>query len=181
MTYHAVNAHNVMCPHSHHHVTDAIDCIRGFEVPCGRVIDSVDRVVATVTDRETWIERDLDKAKQPAPTFEEERRRYNEAADRFVPALLIEAVRVIRDAIPNAATISLLGEYNEEMERTLRIQEVRNRLGVIEASVDDPGVETEEAINEADSHFDYLTHLTGDDYLGKWTLDVETLSFTRPS
>lgn len=55
MTYHAVNAHNVMCPHSHHHISDAIDCIKGFEVPCGRVIDSRDKTVATVTDRETWV------------------------------------------------------------------------------------------------------------------------------
>lgn len=53
--YHAVNAHNVMCPHSHHHVTEAIDCIKGFEVPCGRVVDSATYTVAIVTDRETWV------------------------------------------------------------------------------------------------------------------------------
>ena len=71
---------------------------------------------------------------------------------------------------PNAASVELFGECNEDWLRILRIRQVRSSAGDVLFDIaeghDDPRVEA--AVDEANyEHLDLLLDLTGDLHMGR--------------
>lgn len=80
------------------------------------------------------------------------------------------AIETIVDALPNAATVELFGEFNEDWLRILRIRQVRSSTAEVLFDVaeghDDPRVEA--AVDEANfEYLDLLLDLTGDLHMGR--------------
>lgn len=80
------------------------------------------------------------------------------------------ALETIVDVLPNAASVELFGEFNEDWLRILRIRHVRSSTGDVLFDVaeghEDPRVEA--AVDEANyEYLDLLLDLTGDLHMGR--------------
>lgn len=80
------------------------------------------------------------------------------------------AIDTIVDAMPSAATVELIGEFNEDWLRILRIRRVRSSTGELLFDVaeghDDPRVEA--VVDEVNyEYLDLLLDLTGDLHMGR--------------
>jgi hypothetical protein len=94
---------------------------------------------------------------------------YRRVVGELVPVLENIAVARIRESIPKAYRLEVLGEYNEDWLPTLRIQRVFDGDGAVLFDIGSghPNSAVEEAVDEAGvEYLDLLLDLTGDDYLG---------------
>lgn len=85
------------------------------------------------------------------------------------------AIETLVDVLPGASVIEVLGEFNEDWVRTLRIRRVLAADGTVlfevEEGHDDPRVEA--AIDEVNAEYlDLLLDLTGDAYMGASSTDL---------
>lgn len=88
------------------------------------------------------------------------------------------AVETITDVLPGASVVELIGEFNEDWLRTLRVRRVLAADGTVlfdaDEGHDDPRVET--AIDEVNTEYlDLLLDLTGDAYMGTSTVAPQGL------
>lgn len=111
-------------------------------------------------------------ASRPAPTFEEVKARYHAAVNEFVPALIAEALGVVKRIMPGALKVRMLGEYNDEGAAVGRIQEIEGPDWF--ETIEDPSEEFDAACGEADPLFDWLIDLTGDDYMRTCVFTIAT-------
>jgi hypothetical protein len=94
---------------------------------------------------------------------------YRRVVEELVPVLEDIAVARIREAIPKAYRLEVLGEYNEDWLPTLRIQRVFDGDGAVLFDIGSghPDSDVEEAVDEVGvEYLDLLLDLTADDYLG---------------
>lgn len=122
--------------------------------------------------------------------FEQAKTDYFRAVNTFTPILEAEARAAIMRLSPDIVTVRLLGEYGDDMDRRLRIQDAFDAGGILIGSLDCGGpqrhqlgddywgdehqVAFETACDEADPLFDWLLDLTGDDWMGEQLLNVVT-------
>lgn len=107
-------------------------------------------------------------------TYEEARRRDRAARDELVPLVRRVAIATLADVLPGASTIDALGELDEGWIPTLRIQRVLDVDGRVLFDVDTghPDRAVEDAVDLVDiEYLDVLIDLTGDDYMGRVTID----------
>ena len=120
--------------------------------------------------------------------YEGAQARYFAAAGELIQALTDKIVTMVLDAFPRAATLQVLGEFGDEFNFIVRAQEVLDGAGNVIAGIGPrPGVaadlleDFEALTDEIDPLLDWLGDLTGDDYLGSKTIDLEiTGAITTP-
>jgi hypothetical protein len=93
---------------------------------------------------------------------------FSAAVDRLVSSLRAIALATVRDALPSAERLEVLGEMNEDWAWTLRIQRVLDSGGNV---LFDMGAganpEVEDLIHEVGiDYLDLLLEITGEDYFG---------------
>lgn len=120
--------------------------------------------------------------------YREARDRYEVSKRELIPRLVHVAFETVADVVPSTHQLDVLGELNEDWVSTLRIQRVLDAGGSVlfdtRQGHDDRAVE--DAIDEVDiEYLDVLIELTGDDYMGRHTIDrppePHTTGFTDPS
>lgn len=85
------------------------------------------------------------------------------------------AVETLADVLPSASVVEVLGEFNEDWLRTLRVRRVLTANGTVlfdvELGHDDSRVE--ETIDEVNTEYlDLLLDLTGDTYMGASVIEL---------
>lgn len=103
----------------------------------------------------------------------EARADFSAAVDRLVPALEAIAIATVRDALPTAERLEVLGEMNEDWALTLRIQRVLNSAGNVLFDIRvGADADLEDLIHEVGvDYLDLLLDITGEDYFG--TQEIE--------
>jgi hypothetical protein len=96
------------------------------------------------------------------------------AAERLVPVLEEIAIATVRDALPAARRLEVLGEMNEDWAWTLRVQRVLDVDGTalfdIAAGGDD---ELEDLMHEVGvDYLDMLLEITGEVYFGHQEIEA---------
>jgi hypothetical protein len=120
--------------------------------------------------------------------YREARDRYERSKEELIPRLVQVAIETVADVLPSTHQLDVFGELNEEWVPTLRIQRVLDARGSVlfdtREGHDDRAVE--DTIDDVDiEYLDVLIELTGDDYIGRHTIDrppePHTTGFTEPS
>lgn len=99
---------------------------------------------------------------------------FTSAVGRLRPVLEAIAVAAVRDVVPTAARLEVLGEMNEDWAWTLRIQRV---LDVDGAVLFDGAVggaaELEDHLHEVGfDYLDLLLQISGEEYLGRHEIEA---------
>lgn len=102
---------------------------------------------------------------------------FTAVVDRLVPVLEAIAVATVRDALPTAARLEVLGEMNEDWAWTLRIQRVldEDRTVLFNLATGADAV-LEDLIHEVGvDYLDLLLEITGEDYFGRHEIEPDRL------
>jgi GAF domain-containing protein len=133
--------------------------------------------VANAIDRRTTelSREEVLRARSNAMASSWSTRRLLEAAvDVLAPLAGRMAMAMVADVLPDAHTIDVHGEMNEDWLPILRIRRIRDADGRVLFDVseghEDPIVEN--AVDTANTEYlDLLVDLTGDEYLGNGTIE----------
>lgn len=102
------------------------------------------------------------------------RERYEVAAEELRIQLVTIALVSLSEVLPGAASIDVVGEFDEDWIPTLRIQRVRSTDGQVLFDVDSghPDPVVEDTVDVVDiEYLDRLIDLTGERYMGAKTID----------
>lgn len=99
---------------------------------------------------------------------------FSAAVERLVPVLEEIAIATVRDALPAAQRLEVLGEMNEDWAWTLRIQRVLDVDGSVlfdlAAGADD---DLDDLIHDVGiEYLDLLLEITGEDYFGSKEIEA---------
>lgn len=106
--------------------------------------------------------------------YREARRTHESALTELVPLLRQMAMATLVDVIDGASTIDALGELNEDWVPTLRVQRVLSADSAVLFDVETghPDRAVEDAVDTVNiEYLDVLIDLTGDEYIGRVTID----------
>lgn len=103
----------------------------------------------------------------------EARAAFSAAVERLVSVLEEIAVAAVRDALPTAERLEVVGEMNEDWAWTLRIQRVLDATGAVIFDIQEGAdAHVEDHIHEVGvDYLDLLLEVSGEDYLG--TQEIE--------
>jgi hypothetical protein len=102
------------------------------------------------------------------------RRTHESALTELVPLLRQMAMATLVDVIDGASTIEAVGELDEDWVPTLRIQRVLSADNTVLFDVETghPDRAVEDAVDTVNvEYLDVLIDLTGDEYIGRVTID----------
>lgn len=99
---------------------------------------------------------------------------FSAAVERLVPVLEEIAIATVRDALPTAQRLEVLGEMNDDWAWTLRIQRVLDVDGTVlfdvAAGADD---DLADLIHDVGiEYLDLLLEITGEDYFGCCEIEI---------
>lgn len=99
---------------------------------------------------------------------------FSAAIERLAPLLEEITIATVRDALPTAHRLEVLGEMNEDWAWTLRIQRVLDAAGTVLFDIDTGAeADVEDHIHEVGvDYLDLLLEITGEDYFGRQEIEA---------